>query len=229
MNLSTSSRNSEHLNDIWDESALDHSSHSILDKFTVSMNDDFLVMDDCLTIEDDFSGLLDTTPDNAFEDCMELSTIELPPCDKKSAVKRVKVERSLSPPSKRRRSVDYAQMESPMSTDSVRSMLSASSLVMHPVPDIISPAPDIQDLQDQYKIALQHLALSMRRSEMTRNEIIRQRQLSQTHAQIAAAQNKTFNNADKFLTGSSSTLTVGLEQSRSMLRTYMSQVRSQMM
>jgi hypothetical protein len=222
MNSSTSSRNSKLPHDIWEESALNESSHSALDRFSVSMNDDFLVMDD-LDIEDDFSGLLDITSGNAFEDSMEHSNIELPPTrDERIAFKRVKAERSLSPPPKRRRSVDYIGTDSPMSTGSVRSTLSASSIMMHPV-------PDLHDLQDQYKLALQHLALSMRRSEMTRNEIIRQRQLSETQAKIVAAQKKTFTNADKFLTGSTSTLTIGLEQSRSMLRSYMAQVKSQMM
>ena len=90
-----------------------------------------------------------------------------------------------------------------------------------PIP---SPSPSLEDLQLQYKLAVEQLAVSMRRSEMTRAEIANIRKAAETKAKLEVAQTKQLKNADYFLTGTRSTLTVGLEQSRQMLRSYMNVV-----
>jgi hypothetical protein len=218
MNFSSSSRQSKPSNDLWD--TLSESVPSSIDsKFVDSITDDFLIMEG-LDMEDDFSGLLDISTVDAFDDHTPIFGVDTLSERDVTLFKRPKVERSLSPPHKRRRSVDHSGMDSPMSISSVISTRSQS---------IMTCVPELEIVEDQYKLALQHLALSMRRSEMTRNEIIRQRQVAETHAKLAAAQAKTFTNADKFLSGSSSTLTLGLEQSRSMLKSYMTQMKNQIM
>lgn len=219
MNLSTSSScQSKPSTDLWDN-LNDSVPSSIDNKFVDSITDDFLIMEG-LDMEDDFSGLLDISSVDVFDDHTPLSRMESPSERDDVHVKRIKAERSLSPSPKRRRSVDQCGMDSPMSTSSLMSTRSQSFMTC---------VPELEIVEDQYKLALQHLALSMRRSEMTRNEIIRQRQIAETHAKLAAAQAKTFTNADKFLSGSSSTLTLGLEQSRSMLKSYMTQMKNQIM
>jgi hypothetical protein len=237
MDLSTSSRISnfsfKYSDDIWEERlfnddeennqvAIKKDNETALDhKFCGSMSDDFLMMDG-IDIEDDFSGLLDINPGNAFDDLSETVKIEFPSANKDTPSKsRGKAGRSVSPPPKpkRRRSIDHRHMESPMSTSTVRSTRSSPLLLA---------APELAGLEDQYKLALQHLALSMRRSELTRNEIIRQRQIAETKNKLAAVEAQNFSKADRFLSGSTSTLTVGLEQSRSMLKSYMAQMKNQM-
>ena len=105
-------------------------------------------------------------------------------------------------------------------------------------------AEEVADLERQYKQALQKLALSMRRSEMTRNQIIRYRQIQQTGClsrptprptttTTLATNNKvstSFSSSKPsgFLSGSpQSTLTQGLGQSRQLLQAYMDQVKPQ--
>lgn len=99
----------------------------------------------------------------------------------------------------------------------------ARSISPSPVKSIPSPPiqSSLEDLQLQYKIVIEKLAVSMRRSEMTRSEIVSFRQAAETRAKLEAAEELQLRNANYFLTGSRSTLTVGLEQSRQMLRNYM--------
>ena len=70
--------------------------------------------------------------------------------------------------------------------------------------------------------ALLKLASSMRRSEMSRNEIIRRQQLGDS-----TQTRSSFGNS--LLQGTSATLNSSLEQSRSMLQTYISQMKGPMM
>lgn len=75
----------------------------------------------------------------------------------------------------------------------------------------ISPSsanPEVQDLQDQYRAALEQLAAAMKRSEVTRNKIVHLRE---------NPSGESANQVLGFFSGSRTTLTSGLEQSRSML------------
>jgi hypothetical protein len=116
-------------------------------------------------------------------------------------VRKVRKDRSRSPISKRRRSITH--------TD--------TTPTLHALP----PKKSLEDLQEQYELAVQQFTASMRRSELTRLEIANYRQASETRAKLQAAQARQFDCTDGFLTGSRSTLTTGLEHSRKMLRGYM--------
>lgn len=133
-------------------------------------------------------------------------------------VKRATTGRSPSPQPRRRQKITA------MEAAAISSRLT-SSVMIHDE----ACATSIEDLQEQYNLSLQHLALSMRRSEMTRQEIARQQQLAETKSKILDAEAQTLTKADRFLSGSRSTLTVGLEQSRSMLKTYMHQMTNPFM
>jgi hypothetical protein len=117
--------------------------------------------------------------------------------------KSLREDRSLSPSPKRRCSISGSRSSS--SADLSQNMEDHSLL----------------ELQNQYKRAVENLAMSMRRSELTRTEIANFRKAAETKAKLEAAQAYQFRNATGFLSGSRSTLTIGLEQSRQMLRNYM--------
>ena len=133
-------------------------------------------------------------------------------------VKRATKGRSPSPQPKRRQKI------SAMEAAAISSRLASSVMSRDE-----ECATSVEDLREQYNLSLQHLALSMRRSEMTRQEIARQQQRADTNSKILDAEAQTFSKADRFLSGSRSTLTVGLEQSRSMLKTYMHQMMNPFM
>lgn len=195
--------------------------------FSDVTNDDFLLVDDELL--DDFSGLLDLDTSSVFneskgyalDDSMKdfsasdfdiqepyRSSFDLTKEIRESEPmkKNVREDRSRPPSPKRRRPIGQSMMdvsESPPSPSSKTSL---------------------EDLQLQYQRAMEQLALSMRRTEMTRSEIVSYRKAEDTKAQLETAQAYQLKNADPFLSGSRSTLTVGLEQSRQMLRSYMNSI-----
>mmetsp|Transcript_6486 Transcript_6486/g.8151 ORF Transcript_6486/g.8151 Transcript_6486/m.8151 type:complete len:243 (+) Transcript_6486:75-803(+) len=86
----------------------------------------------------------------------------------------------------------------------------------------------------QYSEALNSLASSMRRTELSRAELLRQRnnmtQYRQAHQQVgyqmapASAQSSSMGSLAGLLTGKRTSLTVGLEQSRRQLRGYMTRM-----
>jgi hypothetical protein len=193
---------------------------SLSNEFSDVINDDFLIVDGL----DDFSGFPDIDAASMFneskldfsssniddeEDNTEDSGEDRQAEDiikrEEADIKKVRYDRSRSPSPKRRRSI--APMDiSPVPVKSMSPVAQESLL----------------DLQEQYKRAVEQLAVSMRRSEMTRSEIISFRKEQETRTQLQEAQSRTFNSADGFLTGSQVTLTTGLAQSRQMLKNYMS-------
>lgn len=181
----------------------------------IDEDDDYLLMNG-LDIVDDFEGLLDINPSSAFEDTGE-ANVDDSLTEPASSYKRHS-ERASSPPPKKIKAMHTAYA-SPSSVMCIASIPPLSSM-----PNL---AYENGDLQDKYKHALQHLALSMRRSEMTRNEIIRQRKEAETRAKFEAAQHRTVSNAENFLIGNSATLTAGLDQSRRMLKSLLAQATTQ--
>jgi hypothetical protein len=85
-----------------------------------------------------------------------------------------------------------------------------------------STASDLQDLENQYKKAIEQLRVSMKRSQETRQQIIQNQLIMQTSAPVA----KLFSDSTEFFAGSRSTLTASLEQSRSMLMSYTHQMET---
>ena len=256
--------------DVWDSQALGASDLQGLDgSFSNVMDEDFLLMDG-LEIEDDFTGLLDLTPADAFpvpgattapesddsaadsEPSMDMATDMVAPlnADGKRTTKSTESdddddESNTSSPRKRRRS---SQSEDSFSVCSMALSDTSSVVSARPSLDLTSaPAPT----NDDFKAALKQLALSMQRSELTRNEIIRQRKLAErqghmmlpapataasapvspthTSTRLSSSPSTTTSSratsSSSFLGGTRSTLTVGLEQSRRMLKSYMGQVK----
>ena len=225
---------------------------------------------DGLEIEDDFTGLLDLTPADVFpvpaattapesddsaadsEPSMDMATDMVAPlnADGKRTTKSTESdddddESNTSSPRKRRRS---SQSEDSFSVCSMALSDTSSVVSARPSLDLTSaPAPT----NDDFKAALKQLALSMQRSELTRNEIIRQRKLAEreghmmlppaataasapvsptrTSTRLSSSPSTTTSSratsSSSFLGGTRSTLTVGLEQARRMLKSYMGQVK----
>jgi len=181
------------------------------------LNDDFLLMEDGLEIADDFAGLLDINTSSGFDSSAQGYFNEILK-DQESLGKRSHQQTDSPPPEKKQRKSISDETYSPKSVVAIASVSSLSS----------NPSLSIKELEDKYKHALQHLALSMRRSEMTRNEIIRQRREAEEKARLqAAAQVNTVAHAENFLTGNTATLTIGLDQSRRMLQSFMGQAKAQ--
>lgn len=209
--------------ELWDDKLLTDENADEDHKFSDVLPDDFLLMDDGLEIEDDFSGLLDISPASAFDSTEEEDQQDFDEGSKDDPVEQCSTPekrsssddlRADSPPPKKLRF--DRNLSSPASTSSVVSVSSVASVSS--IPSLSSESGGDR----KYKLALQHLALSMKRSEMTRNAIIRARKEAETKAKLAQAQMKTVNNAENFLHGNSKTLTSGLEQSRRMLQSFMS-------
>lgn len=85
-----------------------------------------------------------------------------------------------------------------------------------------SAASDIQDLENQYQLAVEQLRESMKRSQQTRQQIIRNQLFLQPSSGAPVV--RMVSDSCEFFAGSRSTLTSGLEQSRSMLMSYMQQM-----
>eukprot|EP00540_Astrosyne_radiata_P008727 CAMPEP_0116846524 /NCGR_PEP_ID=MMETSP0418-20121206/13882_1 /TAXON_ID=1158023 /ORGANISM="Astrosyne radiata, Strain 13vi08-1A" /LENGTH=232 /DNA_ID=CAMNT_0004477779 /DNA_START=121 /DNA_END=819 /DNA_ORIENTATION=+ len=143
---------------------------------------------------------------DVLSETSETSRSEAPTRALESPGKRSKADRSRSPVAKRLRSLPSDQDAVPPEP---------------PAPQVPAKNQEIVQLEQQYKMAMQQLALSMKRSELTRNEIIRQRQFAAANQRLAQEQAKNLSKASSFLTGGQSTLTLGLEQSRRMLHSYM--------
>ena len=89
---------------------------------------------------------------------------------------------------------------------------------------------DLNEKRDQYYELLNKLSLSMKKSEFSRAAVMRQRNCHSTQPNIRynksqlyqpAPESQTVSGLSYFLSGSRSTLTPGLEQSRKQLATYM--------
>lgn len=193
---------------------------SLSEKFSDVINDDFLIVDGL----DDFSDFPDIDASAMFnESKLDFSTSNVDNYDankddngednkaediikrEEDEIKKVRNDRSRSPSPKRRRSI--APMD--ISPAPVKSMSPVAQ-------------ESLLDLQEQYKRAVEQLAVSMRRSEMTRSEIISFRKEEASRTRLQQAQSRTFTSADGFLHGSQATITTGLAQSRQMLKNYMS-------
>jgi hypothetical protein len=197
--------------EFWDEKLLSESRDSKMPSESMDdpqrISDDFLFMD--VSFEDDFQGLLDASPTNDLEGNECIKTTQESLTQDAGRSKRSQEGDSLSPP-KKRRSIHCISPNSGL----VDLDVSCASF-MHL---ISSSEEELEDIEAQYMYALHHLALSMRRSEVTRNEILRFRKEAEAHAQLELAEYRTFSNAEYFLQGYRSTLTVGLDQSRQMLQ-----------
>ena len=211
MSSSNSSLNST--SDIWEPMALSTHTHSSAFQDSVGSLDLGDLSDNDSVSDFDFDMDIAHAFDNSVIISSSKSQIDEVSDVSSSAMKRAKLERSCSPEPKRR------QLGSAMEQAAESSRLAVSGL-----PVDVSSSLTLEDLQAQYQLSLQHLAFSMRRSELTRQEIARQQKLVETQRKIQEAEAQTFSKADSFLTGSRATLTVGLEQSRSMLRSYMNQL-----
>lgn len=210
------------ISELWDENMLSaHNTGTLTDesKFSEVMNEDFLLIDDDgLEISDDFSGLLDINPSSEF-DLPEGKRRNQESSEQESLPQKRSNEVNMEYPAQKKLKSIYEGTGSGMSIAALTAMASQSSAS--------SLGKNILEPQDKYKLALQHLALSMRRSEQTRNEIIRHRKENEARARARAAQFKTVSNAECFLTGNTKTLTVGLEQSRNMLLSLIGKAKSQ--
>ena len=215
------------------ETALTSTSVSAMSSnFSDAVNEDFLVMDG-LDIEEEFLDL-SISADSIFN-----LSLDLPPKEESQKLaitsnetsqlpKRGKPDRSRSPVAKRHRAAVKQRVASPLPPLATTTTASLSpSAVLSSKKRNAQDKRDIAELEEEYKRTMQKLALSMKRSEMTRNEIIRQRQIAETKAKLEKAQEQTYSKANGFLSGSRSTLTLGLEQSRQMLKAYMGQVKTQ--
>ena len=137
-----------------------------------------------------------------FEPKTETSTnsLSLPACRKPN--------RSVSPPRKRHASEKMLLSHSLQQT--------SASIDMH------NPNRNCFD-ENQYQTLLRNLAASMRRTEITRAQVV---QIQQNFRRTTSNnQNGSNSSLSAFFSGSRSTLTNGLEQSRQQLQGYMSQMK----
>uniref|UniRef100_A0A7S1Y4M4 Uncharacterized protein n=1 Tax=Grammatophora oceanica TaxID=210454 RepID=A0A7S1Y4M4_9STRA len=213
--------------DIWDETAVEDTSNNTSTNFGMSISEilcDDLVMES-LNLEDDLGMLEGDEPKDMadFHDSYGFDSTGERPIEK-----RVQQERSVSPPRKRRHTLPEPQSSSPLpltpsspspSTVSLDRPLPASSGVSIPPPPL-SSSNSTEDLEEQYQRALQQLALSMRRSEMTRNEIIRHRREADARAKLQNQTTSSFGATDSLFGSSRGTLTASLAQSRQMLKSF---------
>jgi hypothetical protein len=196
--------------EIWDEKNLseinDWKMPSGVFDDSQRLNDDFFFMD--ISFDDDFQGLLDVGSSTDLEIGEGVRPTNVSNARELGSSKRAQEEENHSP-KKKRKSLRYV---SP-ALESIDPENSTSSIIQHSL-----SSEDMTDIQTQYRNALHQLALSMRRSEVTRNEILRFRKETEAHAQLELAEYRTFSNAEYFLKGYRSTLTLGLDQSRQMLQ-----------
>jgi len=135
-----------------------------------------------------------------------------------------KPNRSKSPPRKRH-APDKTAHSSPETPK-------ASASKTCPVPTSITETPGTYGQTDRfdnrYQTLMRNLAVSMRRTEMTRTQVVEiQRGLQRTPNKNNQRSNNSSLSA--FFSGSRSTITNGLDQSRRQLQGYMSQMNCNMM
>jgi hypothetical protein len=197
--------------EIWDKKLLSESSDCIMLSEVIDdtqrISDDYFFMD--VAFDDDFQGLLDACPSPDLEDNDRIKSTHESLTKELGRSKRTQESECLSPSKKRRSIQGISSTSESLDSDAFGSPLIHNSI----------SSEDMRDIEDQYKYALHHLALSMRRSEVTRNEILRFRKEAEARAQLELAEYRTLSNAEYFLQGYRSTLTVGLDQSRQMLQT----------
>eukprot|EP00568_Trieres_chinensis_P008736 CAMPEP_0183302808 /NCGR_PEP_ID=MMETSP0160_2-20130417/8463_1 /TAXON_ID=2839 ORGANISM="Odontella Sinensis, Strain Grunow 1884" /NCGR_SAMPLE_ID=MMETSP0160_2 /ASSEMBLY_ACC=CAM_ASM_000250 /LENGTH=204 /DNA_ID=CAMNT_0025465625 /DNA_START=94 /DNA_END=708 /DNA_ORIENTATION=+ len=108
-----------------------------------------------------------------------------------------------------------------------RKRVKSPATLISSVPDPVQNVPKVPaNAPNQYNTMMEKLALSMKRSEMSRAQIMRQRKQSMTSTSGVSVvpQSQTVSNLSRFLNGSQSTLTSGLDQSRRQLASYMTQM-----
>lgn len=197
---------------------------SLSAKFSDVINDDFLIVDG---LNDDFSGFPDIDASSMFNDesktdysSSEIDTVEEK--EKTQTSTEVTTEVTTEEEEQTKTAVRKVHSRSPSPSPKRRRSLAPMDISPSPVKSMMASSQEsLDELQEKYKLAVEQLAVSMRRSEMTRTEIISYRKAQETRAQLQQAQSRTFNSADSFLTGSQVTLTTGLAQSRAMLKNYM--------
>lgn len=212
--------------------------------------------DDSLT---DLDGMLNDQFDDQFvtridEDAplasMELNidsmngSMRMLSCEGSSRI-RQSCSRSPSPPRKRRSYLDDTTSSSDdvsLSSYGTAQSMAASAQAPSRCPSAC-PSSDASSFstspnsQFKYNKALEKLALSMRRTEESRSQIMRQRELVDLRKESRARATTIAPPAPQrpsspssgsivsgFFTGSRTTLTSGLEQSRKQLRSYMNQI-----
>lgn len=147
-------------------------------------------------------SLDDSLMSQTFEAMIETSTnsLNLPVCRKPN--------RSASPPRKRHASE--------------KMLLSHSAQQTTATIDLHGQNRNCFD-ENQYQTLLRNLAASMRRTEITRAQVV---QIQQNFRRTTSNnQNESNSSLSAFFSGSRSTLTNGLEQSRQQLQGYMSQMK----
>lgn len=195
-------------------------------------SDDFLLVDDLDDSNDDLEPYAfdaSTVFDESnLESCSTLLSENLPTTEmdlqdhsNTDSIKKTRGDRSRSPSPKRRRSI-APMVVSPSPVKSCATMsMSPSSAKSCASP----PMTSLHDLEIQYKLAIEQLTISMRRSEMTRSEIISFRRAENASRECQEREAPLYASSsiadDVFTQNSQSTLTVGLTQSRQMLKDYM--------
>lgn len=173
---------------------------ALSDKFSDIINDDFLIVDG-LNVNDDLVVLSATAMFDEDDNVIyanKSNEVQGTEREDKPRCKAARMDRSRSPIPKRSRPDCTRNFEATPPKVTPRS----------------SPARKVSldELRQGSKRALDQLAVSMRRSEITRSEIIKFKNATK---KLTARPN-----ADDFLSGSQSTLTSALAQSRKMLKRY---------
>jgi hypothetical protein len=199
---------------IWDEKLLheinDCKLPSDLNDESQQISDDFFFMD--VSLEEDFQGLLDVSLSTDFEGEEGIKSTNECLIQDLGRSKRTQ-EGECLPSYKKPKSIHRISLTSELLDPDVSRVSNI---------DDVSSTKNLRDIEAQYKDALHHLALSMRRSEVTRNQILKFRREAEARSQLELAEFQTLSNAEYFLHGYRSTLTVGLDQSRQMLQTMLS-------
>lgn len=213
------------MQDLWGDLDLDTA-------FSENISDDFLVadgLDDNKSTETfEFDALTVFDESNIFEHCSQHlptseKTVQVHPDD--DNIKKLRRDRSRSPSPKRRKSIAPMLVSpSPVKPCATMSM-SPSSIKDCETPSLTS----LHDLEIQYKLALEKLTISMRRSEMTRCEIISFRKEAKANRELCQErETPSYATPSGLLLTrySHPTLTIGVEQSRHMLRDYINTLQN---
>lgn len=175
-------------------------------------------------------------------------SMEMLSCNGGSKI-RQSCSRSPSPPRKRRSYMENTASSSDdmsLSSYGTAQSMAASAQVPIRIPSTsqasgTSSFSTSPNSQTKYNDALEKLAMSMRRTEESRSQIMRQRELvklkeestiSRTTAVTTSPPQRVSSQfsgsiVSGFFSGSRTTLTTGLEQSRKQLRSYMNQINHQ--
>mmetsp|Transcript_22922 Transcript_22922/g.22023 ORF Transcript_22922/g.22023 Transcript_22922/m.22023 type:complete len:278 (-) Transcript_22922:21-854(-) len=165
---------------------------------------------------------------SVVEDCpslgesIDVCTDQIVEENQQSMIKQLsadrKPSRSLSPPRKRH-APNKNSFKSSKTTKAAafNSSHSISTTTSHHS----ATYQNANQFDDQYQTLMRNLAVSMRRTEMTRAQVVK----IQRGFQRSPKENSNNSSLSAFFSGSRSTLTNGLEQSRLQLQGYMSQMK----